>query len=80
MQAGEGGSSSFVVPATEDRPARWQTPRQRQLAQQSPFQLLGRPGIIPGVQADDASGAGLGLGDLLDRDSSPVRRGAAGSR
>ena len=30
MQAGEGGSSSFVVPATEDCPARWQTPRQRQ--------------------------------------------------
>ena len=52
MQAGEGGSSSFVVPATEDRPARWQTPRQRQLAQQSPFQLLVGQEIIPGVPAE----------------------------
>jgi len=52
MQAGEGGSSSFVVPTSEDRPARWQTPRQRQLAQQSPFQLLAGREITPGVPAE----------------------------
>ena len=52
MQAGEGGSSSFVVPATEDRPARWQTPHQRQLAQQSPFRLLTGREITPGVPAE----------------------------
>jgi len=51
LQAGEGGSSSFVEPTTADRPAHWQTPRQRQLAQQSPFQIsIGRE-ITPGVPA-----------------------------
>ena len=52
MQAGEGGSSSFVVPADEDHPARWQTPRQRQLAQQSPFQLSVGRETTPGVLAE----------------------------
>jgi hypothetical protein len=52
MQAGEGGSSSFVVPATEPQPARWQTPRQRQLAQQSPFQLSVGRETTPGVSAE----------------------------
>lgn len=33
MHAGEGGSWSVIEQATADRPARWQTPRQRQLAQ-----------------------------------------------
>lgn len=52
MQAGEGGSSSFMVPATSDSPAQWQTPRQRQLAQHAPFQLaIGRE-ITPGVPAE----------------------------
>ena len=51
MQAGEGGSSSFAVPVTAAQPARWQTPRQRQLAQQSPFQIsIGRE-VTPGVPA-----------------------------
>ena len=52
MQAGEGGSSSFVVPATGPQPARWQTPRQRQLAQQSPFQLSVGRETTPGVPAE----------------------------
>jgi hypothetical protein len=52
MEAGEGGSSIFAVPVTADRPARWQTPRQRQLAQQSSFQIsMGRE-ITPGVPAE----------------------------
>ncbi len=52
MQAGEGGSSSFVVPATGPQPARWQTPRQRQLAHQSPFQLSVGRDTTPGVPAE----------------------------
>jgi len=52
MHAGEGGSSSFVVPATGPEPTRWQTPRQRQLAQQSPFQLSVGREITPGVPAE----------------------------
>jgi hypothetical protein len=52
MEAGEGGSSIFAVPVMADRPARWQTPRQRQLAQQSSFQIsMGRE-ITPGVPAE----------------------------
>ena len=51
MQAGEGGSSVFAVPVTAEQPARWQTPRQRQQAQQSPFQIaIGRE-LTPGVPA-----------------------------
>ena len=52
LQAGEGGSSSFVVPADEAHPARWQTPRQRQLTQQSPFQLSVGRETMPGVPAE----------------------------
>jgi hypothetical protein len=52
MQAGEGGSSAFVVPATADRPARWQTPRQRQQAQKSPFQISVGRETTPGVPAE----------------------------
>jgi len=52
LQAGEGGSSSFVEPATTDRPARWQTPRQRQLAQQSSFQIAVGSETTPGVPAE----------------------------
>jgi len=53
MHAGEGGSWSVVEPATVDHPARWQTPRQRQLAhQQSPFQISIGKETTPGVLAE----------------------------
>jgi hypothetical protein len=52
MHAGEGGSWSVVEPATADHPARWQTPRQRQLAQQSPFYISIGKETTPGVPAE----------------------------
>jgi hypothetical protein len=43
MQAGAGGSSSFISAANPADPPRWQTPRDRHLAGQSPFQIsMGR--------------------------------------
>lgn len=39
VQAGAHGSSSFISPASPADPPRWQTPRDRHLAEQSPFQI-----------------------------------------
>ena len=51
MHAGAGGSWSVVSQPTEQKPTRWQTPRQRHTAEQSPFQVsIGRESI-PGVRA-----------------------------
>jgi len=54
MQAGPNGAVSFVEPATDQRPARWQTPRERHMAEQQQFLwLMGRE-HTPGVPAETA--------------------------
>jgi len=49
VQVGPHGGSSFLSPPTDQRPARWQTPRQRHGAEQRPFQLS--------IGKEEASGA-----------------------
>jgi hypothetical protein len=60
MQAGSGGSSSFVVPPTAEDPPRWETPRQRHAAERSPFQLSVGRETTPGVPAETALAAAGG--------------------
>jgi hypothetical protein len=52
MHAGSGGSFYVVEHPAADEPVRWQTPRQRQLAQQAPFQLAVGHERTPGVSAE----------------------------
>jgi hypothetical protein len=52
MHAGEGGYFSAVGPPTEHNRPKWQTPRQRHVAERSPFQIsIGRE-TTPGVPAE----------------------------
>jgi hypothetical protein len=84
MEAGEGGSFSSAVPVTADQPARWQTPRQRQLAQQSPFQIsIGRE-LTPGVPAQSmhpvvSSDSAISWTATLSRSPPSCRAALAGS-
>jgi hypothetical protein len=52
MQAGPHGAFNIVEPATEQPPARWQTPRERHLAEQHSFALAIGQETVPGVPAE----------------------------
>jgi hypothetical protein len=52
MHAGAGGSFNVVLHPAAGEPVRWQTPRERHLAQQTPFQLAVGREITPGVSAE----------------------------
>ena len=54
LQAGPNGGVNFVEPSTDQRPARWQTPRQRHLAEQQEFLWLAASEHTPGVPAETA--------------------------
>jgi hypothetical protein len=53
VHAGPDGSSSFIVPPTEDNPPRWQTPAERRAGTGVTFAIavgpVGRPGVTPGT-------------------------------
>jgi hypothetical protein len=49
MNAGAGGSFSSIDPPTQHEPPRWETPRQRHQAEQSPFQISVGRETTPGV-------------------------------
>jgi hypothetical protein len=51
MNAGGGGSSSWINQPSEHEQPRWETPRQRHQAEQSPFQLSIGKETTPGVPA-----------------------------
>jgi hypothetical protein len=52
MHAGAGGSFNVVVHPAAGELVRWQTPRERHLAQQAPFQLAVGREITPGLPAE----------------------------